>query len=188
MKTYLTLLLFCCCFTTNAQKRTEPFFGLKAGINFATLNSDGPGEINTRTALHVGALAHIHLSKMTALQPELLYSRQGAKYPGNTTNRFNYLNLPVNLQYMFDNGFRIQTGPQLGFILAAKSETGTLETDIKNQIKSLDFSWTAGVGFLFPNGFGIDARYNFGISDITKASGKTMNNVLQTGVFYQIRH
>lgn len=170
-----------------AQKTVTPEYGVKAGVNFATLKSSIPGDINTRTALHIGALAHIHLSDMFALQPELLYSGQGASFPGDRTDRYNYLNLTVNIQYMFDNGFRIQTGPQVGFLLAAKTQTGDLETDIKSQIKALDFDWTAGVGFLFSNGFGIDARYNFGIADITKASNTVRNNVLQTGVFYHMR-
>lgn len=187
MKTFFTLLFAGMTLASSAQKRVAPEFGLKGGINFAMLNGDGAGENDTRTAIHLGALAHIHLSDKFALQPELLYSGQGAKYGANQTNRYNYLNLPVNLQYMFDNGFRIQTGPQVGFLLAAENEIGDVETDIKDQLKSIDFSWTAGVGFLFPNGFGLDVRYNFGISDISEANGTVRNNVLQTGVFYQFR-
>ena len=33
--------------------------------------------------------------------------------------RLNYINVPV-LQYMFGDGFRLQTGPQLGILTNAK--------------------------------------------------------------------
>lgn len=187
MKTYITLLFALLASASFAQKRVAPEYGLKGGINFAMLSGDAIGDNDTRTAIHFGALAHIHLSDKFALQPELMYSAQGASFEGDQTFRYNYLNLPVNLQYMFDNGFRIQTGPQLGFLLSAETENGNVETDVKDLLKSIDFAWTAGVGILFESGFGLDVRYNFGLSDITEANGTVRNNVLQTGVFYQFR-
>jgi hypothetical protein len=54
-----------------------------------------------------------------ALQPEAVYSSQGAKYTVNGaehTLSLNYINIPLQIQYMFDNGFRLQTGPQAGFL------------------------------------------------------------------------
>lgn len=190
MKTLLSITMLIFSLQLQAQNaRHAPEYGIKGGFNFATLNADGGGDINTRTAIHAGLLAHLHLTKMLAIQPEVLYSGQGAKFPNDRTDRYNYLNIPVNLQYMFDNGFRIQTGPQIGLLLGAESQTGDVETDVKDFVKPFDFSWTAGVGFLFPNGFGVDARYNFGIIDIWEPNDKRLrNNVLQAGVFYQFMH
>ncbi len=53
---------------------------------------------------------------------------QGAKMTvagGQTqTINLNYVNVPVLVQYMFDNGFRLQTGPQAWFPAAANTKVG----------------------------------------------------------------
>lgn len=171
---------------TKAQHSTVEF-GLKGGLNFANLNYDNSVDANTRTSFHAGLLAHFHLSKNWAVQPELMFSGQGAKYSNDRTDKLGYLNIPVNLQYMFDNGFRLQTGPQLGFLMNAKSHAGDVEVDMKDALKTTDFSWSFGVGYLFPSGLGLDARYNLGLSDITENSTNVKNSVFQLGLFYQFR-
>ena len=88
---------------------------------------------------------------------------------------------------MFDNGFRLQTGPQLGFLVNVKDKYNDAETEFftSDDFKSIDVSWTAGLGYLSKTGFGIDARYNFGLSDINDyGSNKLTNNVFQVGIFY----
>jgi hypothetical protein len=177
-----------------AQER--PVFGIKAGLNLAkTTNSNG-GSRDFKAGLHAGVLAHIHLSHQFALQPELLYSGQGAKYTisdGEHNLNLNYVNIPVMLQFMFDNGFRLQTGPQLGFLAAVNdkrdgNETGFFTSD---DFKTIDFSWGFGLGYLGFSGFGIDARYNLGVSNINdnidpNLDSKVRNSVIQLGVFYML--
>ena len=75
-------------------------FGLKGGVNFAKLNFEGNTDVNTRTSFHLGGLAHFHLSKQFAIQPELMYSGQGASYAGGDI-KLSYINVPVIGQYMF---------------------------------------------------------------------------------------
>ena len=94
-----------------------------------------------------GGLVPKHLSKYFAIQPALSYSCQGATQ--NTDGdeiawMLNYITLLILLQYMFDNGFRLQTGPQLGLLANAKEESGGTITDIKNDHTSGDFSWSLG--------------------------------------------
>src|SRR5215217_7186269 len=128
-------------------------FGLKAGLNVSTLSNNQGSEMGSKLGLHAGVLAHIHLSPQWGLQPEVVYSSQGAKYTvsdGEHELGLNYINIPLQLQYMFDNGFRIQTGPQVGFLASVKdkrdgSETGFFTSD---DFKTVDFSWSAGLGYL----------------------------------------
>lgn len=170
---------------TKPAKSVEP--GIKGGLNFSTLNRDLDDNAKTRTSLHLGVFAHVHLSHHFALQPELLFSGQGAKYSGDRTDKFNYINVPILVQYMFENGFRLETGPQLGFLASAKSDVGNMETDIKDDYTSADLAWSFGIGFLSKGGFGVDARYNLGLTDISKDEVGIKNNVFQVGVFYQFR-
>jgi hypothetical protein len=116
-----------------------------------------------------------------------MFSGQGAKYDGGRTDKLGYLNIPVLVQYMFDNGFRLETGPQLGFLLNAKSDLGGTEIDVKDQLNSTDVSWAFGVGYITPSGFGVDARYNLGLTNISESDNSVKNSVFQLGIFYQFR-
>lgn len=169
-------------------------WGVKAGANFSTIHteSDAPSW-GSRTGIHAGLLAHIHLNKNWAIQPEAVYSLQGSKNTegGETqVNNLNYINVPVLLQYMFDNGFRLQTGPQLGFLVSANTKieggTHTENTDLYNKT---DFSWSFGGGYLSNSGLGVDARYNLGLTDVYKPGAmKETNGVFQVGLFYMFNH
>ncbi len=168
-------------------------FGIKGGANFSTIEVDNGFDYKTKTGYHGGLLAHIHLAPQFALQPEIVYSRQGTlETIGNVENKvhFDYINVPVMMQYMFDYGFRLQAGPQVGFLVNAKRENGNNDINIKNELKTVDFGIGAGVGYVHvPSGFGVDARYNLGLSDISETSAlKTTNRGFQVGVFYMFKH
>jgi hypothetical protein len=132
-------------------------------------------------------LGHIHFNNHFAIQPEIVYSAQGAKIDNGTSNyNLNYINVPVLFQYMFDNGFRLQAGPQAGFLISAKSKNDNNSTGNKNNLKPIDFGVSVGMSYVFPpTGFGVDARYNFGFSNINKNSTvNSTNRGFQFGVFY----
>ncbi|MDQ3848078.1 MAG: PorT family protein [Thermoproteota archaeon] len=162
-------------------------FGVKGGVNLSTLKGNMNNAADHRTAFHAGALAHIHMSPHFALQPEVLYSAQGAEYANNRRDKINYVNVPLLGQYMFTNGLRLQTGPQIGFLTKAEAENGNVETDFKNSVKKTDFSWSFGASYLTRTGLGIDARYNLGLLDISKNNSDLKNRVWQIGLFYQFR-
>jgi hypothetical protein len=113
---------------------------------------------------------------------------EGAKEIGGSSIKFNlnYLNLPVLVQYMFDNGFRLEAGPQIGFLLDAKRKSGDVSVDY-NGFKSTAFSIPIGLGYLTTSGLGFDARYVFGISNINDDNDgpSVHSNVFQFGIFYQ---
>ncbi|WP_336516825.1 porin family protein [Pollutibacter soli] len=170
-----------------AQVHVQP--GVKAGVNVSNVHGNN-FDYNPRTSFHAGGLLHIHLNKTWAIQPELVFSSQGSKYSNNGIDyrtKLDYLNIPALVQFMTESGFRVETGPQLGFLLSARSKANEgVNNKVTDQFRSADLSWALGAGFLFPSGFGIDARYNFGITEIAQnASANLRNNVFQVGLFYQ---
>lgn len=163
--------------------------GLKGGLNLSsTTNQD------MKLGYHVGILAHLHMGPKWALQPEVVYSNQGADY-GEINGRdykvnLNYINVPFLFQYMAGNGLRLQTGPQVGFLTSVsdKLEGNALNAVDKNDFKETDFSWSFGVSYLGRSNVGIDARYNLGLTDINVTGpAKIKNNVGQIGVFMLLR-
>ena len=173
-----------------AQKgRTQ--FGLKGGLNSTNLRFDGNSNGDYKLAWHAGALAHIHLTDQFALQPEVMYSVQGSKI--KTANNdydinLNYIDVPVLVQFMTGSGFRLETGPQAGFLVHADNKSSDLNTEVGSNYKNIDFSWAFGAGYKFASGFGVDARYNLGLTDVSDiATVETKNRAIQVGVFYQFK-
>jgi hypothetical protein len=167
-------------------------FGIKADLNLASLSSsDDVITYKYKPSFNAGILAHIHFSHHFAVQPELIYSGQGAKYSlaGDDINIcLGYLNMPILLQYMFGDGFRLETGPQVGLLLSAKSKIGDNSTDIKDNTNDGDFSWAFGISYVSEPGLGVDVRYNLGINNVsTDGETKLRNSVFAIGLFYQIK-
>ncbi len=164
-------------------------FGLKGGVNLSSLTNISNSD--SKLGYHLGGLAHIHLNPQWALQPELVYSNQGVEYTsGGFVHKLNldYVNIPVLFQYMAGSGFRLQTGPQIGFLTNVEdkingNETNTFST---SDFKNTDFAWSFGLSYVGATGLGFDARYNLGLSNINNFGNNDLkNNVLQAGLFYQ---
>lgn len=188
-------LFFCVSFFSVALFAQNAALGLKGGINVSNLSNSSGYEMGSKVGFNGGLLAHVHLARSLALQPEVVYSSQGAKYTTSDGAEhklsLNYINIPLQLQYMFNNGFRIQTGPQVGFLTNVKDKVAETETGYftSQDFKTVDFAWTAGLGYLTYSGLGVDARYNFGISDVNNAGSNVLkNNVFQLGLFYMLNN
>ena len=167
-------------------------FGLKAGANFAMLTGSGVTGAKTLVGFHGGGLVAIPLFMDFSLQPEVVYSGQGAKGTDDTGAEFkvtqNYLNVPVLFKWNHSSGFFAETGPQVGILLSAKDKQGSTTIDAKSAYNSTDFCWVFGIGYLINSAnIGIDARYNLGLSNISKYSSNGMtvkSSVIQVGLFY----
>lgn len=173
-------------FAWGAQAQMRPHFGIKAGMNASELHGNNISN-KTKIGFHAGALAHIHGDgSQWALQPEVMYSLEGAKNKNDNDNALDMhkINVPILVQYMFDNGFRVEAGPQVDFLVGAKYNG----TDVKDNYKSAGLSIPVGVGYLTRSGLGFDARYNFGVTDWrdnTDVGSKLTGNNFQFGLFYQ---
>ena len=170
-------------------KAQQAHFGIKGGVNVSNLNFNNNTITDSKVGVNFGVLAHIHASKTWAIQPEVIYSLEGAKSHGNNNISYNlnYINVPVLLQYMFSNGFRLEGGPQIGFLLSAKTKNSDVSVT-NNAYESTAFSIPLGVGYLTTSGLGFDARYVFGLSNINqdKSGPVIQSNVFQLGIFYQL--
>ena len=140
-------MLFAAILITSTASAQHVNIGIKGGLNLYSINNDNNSNYDTKAGFHAGLMGHIHLARQFALQPELVYSVQGAKYTVagvDTKLNLGYINVPVMFQYMFDNGFRLQAGPQVGFLINGKAETNDSKTDVKDNFKTVDFALGAG--------------------------------------------
>lgn len=163
--------------------------GVKGGLNLSNIN--GNGQADVKPGLHLGLFTHVHLTKQFAFQPEIMYSAQGTKYGGSDNSlNLDYINIPLLFQYMFDNGFRLQAGPQVGLLVNAKTKSGNTTVNVKDGYNSLDLGLSIGGSYVFvDSGFGLDARYNHGLSNIHDSNSlNATNRGFQLGVFYLFGH
>ena len=135
-------------------------YGAKAGLNMSSISTDGASSL---LAFHLGGFAEIKINPKFAVQPELLYSAQGAKFTGGDLN-LNYINIPVMAKYYVADAISIEVGPQIGFLMSAKADG----VDVKEFFSSTDFGLNLGGGYNLNEKMSLGLRYNMGLSDVEK--------------------
>ncbi|HTF17583.1 MAG TPA: porin family protein [Chryseolinea sp.] len=198
MKKSSILVAFALVLLSAGAKAQEIAIGIKAGPNFAKLdaNSSLATNYSSRTGWHAGAFV-LFRGERLGFQPELIFSQQGSKFDYSGTpdlkSNFSYINIPLIVKLYTIAGLNLQVGPQIGFLTKAEWETPTGTEDVKNDLKSTDFSLGLGVGWDLPFGLSIDARYNLGLSDNydgSTASGAPVsslkNQVIQVSAGFKL--
>lgn len=165
-------------------------FGAKVGLNISNLSGD-VDDTKSLIGAHLGGFAEISISEKFAIQPELLFSMQGAKseysesdidysYSEETKTKLNYLNIPLLAKYYVADKFALLAGPQFGILMSAKedyefsetlsgtTDSGSESIDAKEFYKSLALSFNLGASYSITENFFVDARYNLGLSSIAK--------------------
>ncbi len=202
-KLLLSIIAATLLFQTYAQE-SEFQLGAKAGLNFASLNGDLE-DAKGRTSFHLGGMVEVPLTDKLSVQPELLFSSQGAKFDSDALS-LNYVNVPIMAKYYVTEEISIEAGPYVGFLLSAnfkyetedddlnpntsgeRSNTKASEKqDVKDDIKSLDFGLNIGLGYKMPSGLNFAARYTLGLanaSDFENSTQEFKNGVFQLSVGY----
>ncbi len=155
--------------------------GVKAGLNYAnqtgtqiTINSSNY-KTDAITSYHAGFVAEIKLIEQFAIQPELLYSTQGATYKNALTeikNEVGYISIPVIAKIYLNKTISLELGPQASFLLSGKDKFAV------NDSKTYDFSVVGGLGFKLTKNIFIQGRYGLGLTEVSK-DAQTKNSVVQ---------
>lgn len=157
--------------------------GIKAGMNFANI-TDASG-LSNKTGFQAGIFGGIKFTDKVGIQADMLYSQQGAEFDGGEFD-LSYINVPIVLKYYLIQGLNLQAGPQFGFVVDDKI-TFDVFGDVRRKAKAEDFdlSGVVGAGYDFPMGIRFDARYNFGLTDVSKVEGvKGKNSVVSLALGY----
>ncbi len=171
---FVGLVAFMGLFSLNTQAQSLDL-GVKVGANFANISD--ASNLDSKTGLLAGAFVAVNFDHW-GLQPELLYSQQGAKTDLGDFD-LDYITVPVMFKYyLIGNVLNLQVGPQFGFVVNDNAPS------VGDQLKTKDFdmSGAVGAGLELPLGFQLTARYHFGLTDVANNLGK--NNVFSVALGY----
>ncbi|WP_196889304.1 porin family protein [Aureivirga sp. CE67] len=184
-------------------------FGVKGGVNFSNLVGSDIYGGDSKTGWTAGVVLELELSDKFSIQPELLYSAQGAKsnfsFPNdndpNIRDRYHadikldYINLPIYAKYYLVEGLSIDAGPQFAFLVDNSIEikktvpllpdpvTTVTKTDLSNK-KAFGIDGSVGFGYKAPEGIFIHGRYNFGLIEV-ESNENAKNSVFQVSIGYE---
>jgi hypothetical protein len=168
-KTLIVLIAIGIAAFANAQKTKQDEgikIGIKGGLNVSNLMGDVK-DVAIRTSIHAGLVAEIIVNDKFSIQPELLYSGQGASatFEGGGRYKLDYITLPVLAKFPIAKSLSLETGPQVGFLISGKYKDNDSNETIPNT-KTIDFGLNAGLNYELNNGVFFQARYNLGLTDI----------------------
>ncbi len=201
MKNLFFIAFIFIAFTANVNAQ----FGVKAGINLATLQQEGQAttfeniEGGSIFGIQFGAMYRVSITDQLKFQPELLYIQKGGtqNYEEPAIDQktevetyYNYLELPLMVQYYFGEeatGFFAEGGLFLGMamsgrndittVLAGETFTGENKFDFNDEDnqKRLDYGVSFGLGYAL-NSLSFNLRYNLGINNLLDADAINTND------------
>lgn len=169
--------------------------GIRVGANISHI-SDGPAyesfyyndnqgyhyganayDIKSKVDFYIGFQANIRFAKFYALQPEIYYTRQGARFESQNpavsskTVTLSYVGGAVVNKFYFEK-FNIHFGPTLELLTDYKNIDSPIEADL-----GLLF----GAGYDLTKNIGVEARIKKGFVHI---NNDNTNVTFQAGVYY----
>lgn len=175
---FVTVILFA--LSTNIQAQLVKF-GVKAGLNYANQNGTDITVNSTNyktdaiTSYHVGLVAEIKLVSSFSIQPELLYSTQGATYKNITEefkNELGYIAIPVIAKIHLNKFLSLELGPQASFLLSEKNNVNFKDSE------TFEFAGVGGLGINLTKNLFIQGRYVLGLTEASKEA-QVKNSVVQ---------
>ena len=189
-----------------SQTQAQVKYGVKAGLNLSRFTENFE---TMKPGFHAGIYAQVKLHPMFSIQPEVLYSMQGAtEEETNTTlgqtitakgvvTSHNII-VPLMLQFTPIRPLTIEAGPQFGFNLGMSlysevTMSGLVDDSFEESVdlgeedyKMFDFGLAAGLKYNVTSNVNVYARYVFGLTPVFEYpegyDDKAMNQNLMIGV------
>lgn len=173
MKKILLSVIVMVAFVYVATAQT-PRFGVKAGVNFARLGAD-LDDAGGVTSFYAGGLVDITVSESFHVQPELMYSGEGAE-----DAKFSLVRVPIMAKFYIGKRLNLQAGPSFNLKLLADEE------EVDDMIKRVDYGLALGAAYELPGGLFCDVRYNFSLTSVSDTDEMDiLINTLQFGLGYR---
>ena len=163
-----------CVIAMFSQANAQTKFSVQGGLNLMQMKASAMGlsiEFDADAALNLGVIADFKGTDNFNLRSGLLYN-------GNTSSltfdgakskiTVNYLSLPLLGRVKVSEGLYAIAGPQINFLLSAKSRYDGETSDDKESINSSSFSGLFGAEYQLSDKFRLGINYTAGLSNLAK--------------------
>lgn len=193
MKTSVKFLFVITLVLSSIYTQAQSSFGIKGGINFATVTisgGSGAGSFTpeSKTGFNVGLISEIPLATNFYLQPGLLFTTKGFSTEGVTLST-NNIEIPINALCKLNLGsVKVLgfAGPYISYSLSGKVGTDKIEfSGDDKMMNAFDLGLNVGAGLEISK-FQITAQYGLGLTNIVVGTGdgSVKNKVLGVSVAY----
>lgn len=211
MKKIIFSLTICLLIAAVSYAQNDISYGIKGGLNYSNLvyefedsNNDFL-DFNAKVGFYAGGFINISLSDKFALQPELLYSSQGAKLdidysqvlifdqndPTFLENeedvnvKQSKLLLPILLQYKIGSDFSLFLGPQITYTLNFETEVDSGDELVVSRFQDDDkigIDVSARLGYKVSENMMIELGYFRGLTNQNSVKA----SVFQLGLAHKL--
>ncbi len=211
MKKIILPLTICLFIAAVSYAQNDINYGIKGGLNYANLvyefedsNNDFL-DFNAKAGFFVGGFINISLSDKFSLQPELLYSSQGAKLDIDYSRTILFDNsdplflenqddvnvkqskllMPLLLEYKVDDNFSLFLGPQITYTLNFETEVENGDELVVSRFQDDDkigVDASARIGYKASENMMIELGYFRGLTNQNSVKA----SVFQLGLAYKL--
>jgi hypothetical protein len=185
----ISTILFLCGIVTvaNAQKKVWSI-GPEIGVTLSKYGMDANTNHHT-TGLAGGLFLTYSVINTFGITGKILYAEKGADL-GAQEIIMKYIEIPLTGRFFLNKEGKLRPnifiGPSFGFLRGVSSQTGTSDpvkvADYQQTYNDFDLGVTGGLGLNYQilpeTRLLFDARYTYGLSDITKAAGQINNETV----------
>ncbi|GAB2472610.1 hypothetical protein GCM10011375_27530 [Hymenobacter qilianensis] len=150
------------------------YFGASVGSNLSAMNFNkgyprpaAPVENQWKPGFTAGLLVGIRLNEKFALQQDYLWTRMQSKETSSATAYvFDYLSLPVLIQYTVFQRVSLMAGPQFDLLIQAEKHANGQTVTTTRDTEERSIGATAGLGVRLFTNVSLSARYTHGLNHI----------------------
>ena len=163
-----------CVIAMFSQANAQTKFSVQGGLNLMQMKASAMGlsiEFDADAALNLGVIADFKGTDNFNLRSGLLYNGNSSSltFDGEKTKiTVNYLSLPLLGRVKVSEGLYAIAGPQINFLLSAKSRYDGETSDDKESINSSSFSGLFGAEYQLSDKFRLGINYTAGLSNLAK--------------------
>ena len=163
------------CLTANAQNARhdagsftlQPMVGISAGTLSGTYDNFQFSNDDPRVGFTGGIEGEYYTSThWLTISAAAMYTQQGWEFKGGYTEKIDYINIPVLVNFYVAKGFALKIGLQPGFLVNAKAGS----KDDKDACESFNLSLPIGLSYEFKNGITLDLRGAAALTALNKNS------------------
>jgi hypothetical protein len=167
--------------------------GILLGVNACQVDGDQLDGYN-KLGFMTGAYVYKPVSKYFDVQLEIKYMGKGAAKKKTEINNneyrntnLHYIEIPVMARFTIQK-LGVEGGLGFGYLFSSKikDDLGEIELEPDEQMKPFEFNGVAGLNYMATPKLSVNIRYSYSILSIRHSYRIFFNNIISTGIFYQI--